>query len=49
MHFVVDPAEVEEIVREMSTDTEEIDVVLEKREGKSLGFTVCRGNGDIDG
>ena len=47
-HFV-DHAEKVEVVDEMSTETEEMDIVLEKREGGSLGFTVCRGNGDVDG
>ena len=30
-------------------EIEIMDIVLEKKEGQSLGFTVCRGNGIIDG
>ena len=45
-YFAVDHAENEEVMDEMSM---EMDIVLEKREGESLGFTVCRGNGDVDG
>ena len=38
-----------ERVGSTSVETEVLDIVLDKREGQSLGFTVCRGNGVIDG
>ena len=34
---------------EMEEDTEEVEVTLDRTQGQSLGFTVCRGNSGIDG
>ena len=33
----------------VAMEKEVVQIVIDKPEGRSLGFTVCRGNGDIDG